>query len=139
MGEIVLCTIEQYKYLGLVLNEFLDFYITAQVLSDAANRALVSIINKYKAINELGYYTYTRLFQSGVCLILDYGIEIWGFRHFEKVDSIKNKAIRISLGFTGLLPLQRSMGTWVGHIAVSEERFVWFAFGNRIINLDPQC
>ncbi len=24
LGETVLCTIEQYKYLGLVLNEFLD-------------------------------------------------------------------------------------------------------------------
>ncbi len=93
LGETVLCTIEQYKYLGLVLNEILDFNITAQVLSDAANRALGSIINQYKAINGLGYYTYTKLFQSGVCPILDYGSEIWGFRHFDKVDSIQNKAI----------------------------------------------
>ncbi len=54
----------------------------------------------------IGYYTYTRLFQSGVCPILDYGSEIWGFRHFDIVDSIQNKAIRIYLGFTGLLPLQ---------------------------------
>ncbi len=98
LGETVLCTIEQYKYLGLVLNEFLDFNITAQVLSDVANRALGSIINKHKAINGLGYYTYTRLFQSGICPILDYGNEIWGFRTFDKVDSIQNKAIRIYFG-----------------------------------------
>ncbi len=61
----------KYKYLGLILNEFLDFNITAQVLSDAANRAVGSIINKYKAINGPSYNTYTRLFQSGVCPILD--------------------------------------------------------------------
>ncbi len=94
LDETVLCTMEQYKYLGLALNEFLDFNITGQVLSDAANTALASIINKYKAINGFnGYYTYTRLFQSGVCPILDYGSEIWGFRHFDKVDSILNKGI----------------------------------------------
>ncbi len=45
LGETVLCTIEQYKY--LVLDEILDFNIKAKVLSDAANRALGSIINKY--------------------------------------------------------------------------------------------
>ncbi len=76
LGEMVLCTFEQYKDLGIVLNEFVDFNITTKVLSDIANRALVSIINKYKVINGLSYYTYTRLFQSSVCPILDYGSEI---------------------------------------------------------------
>ncbi len=46
LGETVLYTIEQYIYLGLVLNDFLDFNITAQVLSNPANRALGSIMNK---------------------------------------------------------------------------------------------
>ncbi len=105
MSETVLCTIEQYNYLGLVLNEFLDFNITAQVISDAANRAVGSIINKNKAINGPGYYSYTRLFQSEICPILDYGSEIWGFRHFDKVDSIQNKAIQVYLGVHRFTPI----------------------------------
>ncbi len=45
MGNTELNIVEQYKYLGIILNEFLDYDVTAQVLSDAANRALVSVIN----------------------------------------------------------------------------------------------
>ncbi len=135
LGETVLCTIEQYKYLGLVLNKFLDFNITAQVLSDAANRVLRSIINKYKAINGLGYYAYIRLFQSGVCPILDYGSEIWGFRHFDKVDSIQKKGIRIYIGvhrFTPIAAINGDMG-WI-HNSV-KRKVVWFAFGTELLTL----
>ncbi len=138
MGETVLYTIKQYKYLGLVLNQFVDFNITAQVLSDAANRALGSIINKCKAINGLGHYTYTRLFQSGACPILDYGSEIWGFRHFDKVDSIQNKAIRIYLGvrrFNPIAAINGDMG-WT-HSSV-RRKVCMVCFWTRIITLDPQ-
>ncbi len=72
--------VEQYEDLGIVINEFNDNNVTAQFLADAANRALGSVINKYKSINGLGYYTYTRLFQSGVCLILDYCSAVWGYK-----------------------------------------------------------
>ncbi len=138
MSKTVLCTIEQYKYLGLVLNEFLHFNITAQVLSDAANRALGSIINKYMTINGLGYYTCTRLFQSGVCPTLDYGSEIWGFRHFDQVDSIQNKAIRIYLGVHRFIPtavINGDMG-WT-HSSV-RRKVCMVCLWNIIINLDPQ-
>ncbi len=77
LGNTELNIVGQYKYLGIILNEFLDYDVTAQVLSDAANRAFGSVINKYKSINGLGYYTYTILFQSGVYPILDYSNEIW--------------------------------------------------------------
>ncbi len=85
----------QYKYLGIVINEFNDYNVTAQFLADAANRALGSAINKYKIINDLGYYTYTRLFQSGVCPILYYCSDVWGYKKFSQIDAIQNKAIRI--------------------------------------------
>ncbi len=138
MGETVLCTIEQYKYLGLVLNDFLDFNIRAQVLSDATNRALGSIINKYKAINGLDYSTYTRLFQSGGCPIMNYGSEIWVFRHFDKVDSIQNKAFRIYLWvhrlFSPIAAINGDMG-WT-HSSVRQNVCI-VRLWNRIINLDP--
>ncbi len=55
-----------------------------------------SVINKYKSINGLGYYTYTRLFQSAVWPMLDYLSEIWGCKQFPQIDAIQNKAIIIS-------------------------------------------
>ncbi len=90
--------VEQYKYLGIVINEFNDYNVTAQFLADAAYRALGSVINKYKSINGLGYYTYIRLFQSGVCPILDYCSEVWGYKKFPQIDAIQNKAIKLLLG-----------------------------------------
>jgi hypothetical protein len=96
--------VTQYKYLGIVINEFIDYNVIAQILADAANRALGSIINKYKKINGLGYYTYTKLFQSAVCPILDYASEVWGYKKFPQIEAIQNKAIRIFLGVHKFVP-----------------------------------
>ena len=48
-----------YKYLGLTLNEYLDFEYTASALSDAAGRALGSIFSKSIKHGGLPYVTYT--------------------------------------------------------------------------------
>ncbi len=136
LGNTELNIVEHYKYLGIILNEFLDDDVTAQVLSDAANRALESVINKYKSINGLGYYTYTRLFQSGVCPILDYGCEIWGYKAFNKIDAIQNKAIRIYLGvhrFASTAAVSGDMG-WT-HSSV-RRKVCMIRFWSRIVSLD---
>ncbi len=45
---MVLLIVTQYKYLGFVIIEFIDYNVVAQIFADAANRALGSVINKYK-------------------------------------------------------------------------------------------
>ncbi len=40
LGNMVLPIITQYKYLGIVITEFIDYNVVAQILADAANRAL---------------------------------------------------------------------------------------------------
>ncbi len=40
-----------HKYLDIVITEFIDYNVVAQILADEANRALGSVINKYKTIN----------------------------------------------------------------------------------------
>ena len=87
------------------MNEHLDYNIPVKTLADAANRALGAVINKYKSINGLGYYTFTRMFHSGICPILDYCSETWGFKNYAQIDSIQNKAIRIFLGVHRFAPL----------------------------------
>ncbi len=77
---MVLQIVEQYKYLGIVITEFIDYNVVAQILADAANRALGSVINKYKQINSFGYYTYTKSFHSTVDPILDYASEEWRYK-----------------------------------------------------------
>ena len=58
--------VESYKYLGLVLTEFLDFSKTAKAVAKSANRALGLIIAKSKSFGGLPYVFY-KLYESIVC------------------------------------------------------------------------
>ena len=60
-GDEDILTVSRYKYLGIILDEFLDFNTTASILADSAGRALGNIFSKYKMNKGFGYDTYTKL------------------------------------------------------------------------------
>ncbi len=68
---------------------FIDYNVVAQILADAANRALGSDINKYKNINGFGYYTYTKSFHCAVGPILDYASEVWGYKNVTQTRQLE--------------------------------------------------
>ena len=96
-GQEVEC-VDRYKYLGIFLNEFLDFNSTASVLANSASRALGSICSKFKKVNGFRFATFTKLFDTGVAPILDYASSIWGYQGYTQIESIQNKAVRFFLG-----------------------------------------
>ena len=102
--ETNLAIASQYKYLGLVLNEFLDLGITANILSDSAGRALGALIAKTQNLTDLGFKTYLKLFNTGVLAVLNYGAEIWGFQGMPVVLVFKIEQLGIILESTNLLP-----------------------------------
>ncbi len=61
LGDNYLSVVKQYKYLGIIFDEFVDFNVTVDVLAGVRTRVLWAIINKYKQINGLGYYTCIKL------------------------------------------------------------------------------
>jgi len=136
LGDCVLSIVKQYKYLGIILNEFVDFNVTADTLSGAANRALGAIISKYKQINGLGYYTYTKLYNSGVCPILDYCSEIWGFKEFKQIEAIQHKAIRIFLGVHRYTPLPAVDGDMGWSACATRRKVAMFRFWNRLMDME---
>jgi hypothetical protein len=136
LGDKTLNIVKEYKYLGIILNEFHDYNVTAKVLSDAANRALGAIINKYLNNNGLGYYTYTRLYNSGVCPILDYGSEVWGYKNFPHIDNIQNKAIRIFLGVHRFAPLAAISGDMGWTHSQTRRHVCMLRLWNRIVNMN---
>ncbi len=69
-GDLPNAISERYKYFGLILNEFLDYNITASIVATSAGRALGLLIAKYKAFGGLPYDCYTELL---VQPIIDYG------------------------------------------------------------------
>lgn len=138
LGDDMLQTVDKYKYLGLILNEFLDFTITSQVLADSAGRALGSIMNKYKQINGLPYSVYTKLYNACVCPILYYCSEIWGFKEHNTANLIQNRAIRFFLGvhnFASNAAINGDMGWTPAHI---RHKINMLRFWNRLIEMDNE-
>ncbi len=71
-GECELEIVDKYKYLGIVLNEHLEYSMVAMILGNSAGRALGAIYNKYRLNKGFGYNTYTKLYHSRVVPVLYY-------------------------------------------------------------------
>ncbi len=70
---VLLDIVEKYKYLGNIFNEHLDFKVISTVLAGAAGRSLGGVIYKFKALKNIGYNTFLKMYHSYVVPILDYG------------------------------------------------------------------
>ena len=67
IGENIIEYAESYKYLGVILDEFSNFENTANVIALSAS------------IKNLGFETFTQLFERCVTPIMEYGSSFWGF------------------------------------------------------------
>ena len=135
-GEDDIDIVPEYKYLGCILNEHVDFKTTADTLASSAGRALGSIINTCLKENSLQYNTFTKLFQSCVVPIMDYGAGVWGYPIFDKPNTIQNRAIRAFLGthrFTSNVAIQGDMG-WT--FPVVRRRLCILRMWNRLLTMD---
>ena len=113
LGNQSLEKVDKYKYLGVYLDTALDFEILSDTLAKAGGRALGAIVSKFKCNKGLGYKTYTKLFHAGVAPILDYCSGVWGYKRFDKINTIQNRAIRYFLGvhrFSPNLAINGDMG-----------------------------
>ncbi len=71
--------VDKYKYLGVYLDEYLDYQTIANTLSGTAGRALGNVFAKFKSFRNVGFKTYGKLYHSGVVPILDYCSGVWDF------------------------------------------------------------
>ena len=125
-----------YRYLGVHLNEHLDFSTTADTLSKAGGRALGAVISKIQNYKEVGFKTFSKLYYSCVVPVVDYCSSIWGFKNFDKIDMIQNRAIRYFLGvhrFTPILAITGDMG-WI--ISTHRRWVNMLRLWNRLISMD---
>ena len=116
-GQIELKTVSSYKYLGIILDEFLNFDLCTKALATAGGRALGGIISKFKILKNVGFHTFTKLYNAGVTPVLEYSSGVWGYVKGEDIDHIQNRAMRYFLGvhrFTPIAGMHGDMG-WVSH------------------------
>ncbi len=56
----------QYKYLGVFLDEYLDFNVTANALTGCVGSGLGAVLTKFRNIWNIGFKSLTKLFNSSV-------------------------------------------------------------------------
>jgi hypothetical protein len=63
-----------YKLYSSILNRLITFLEDQKTsaLADSASRALGGVIGKTKTLKDIGYATYSKLYQTCVCPVLDY-------------------------------------------------------------------
>ena len=54
--------VSSHKYLGIYLDEHLDFSNCSEILAESASRALGGIISKFNMLKDCGYKTHTNFF-----------------------------------------------------------------------------
>ena len=96
-GNDQLETVETYEYLGIMLHEHMDFSIAANSLSGAGSRAMGALRYKLKSLRACRYNTFTKLFTTCICPIIDYSAGIWGFKNYTEPGMVQRHAIRFYL------------------------------------------
>ena len=86
------------RYLGLELNEFLDYTIMANILADSSSRALGKLTHKFYQAKGLLFETYHKLFNGTVLPVMEYAAEIWGHNAYSKLDTVQLRAYKTFLG-----------------------------------------
>ena len=96
MRPVPYCTF--YKYLGVNINEFLDFQFTVGMHADSAGRALSSIITKMIKNGGFPYKVYSMLYNACVTSVSDYSGPVTGYLQYDSTLQLHLRAIRAFLG-----------------------------------------
>ena len=97
--------VPNYRYLGLDINEHLDFSHSVSLLADAAGCALGSLVAKHRSVQGLPYETFTKVYKSTVVPVMDFASGIWGAKKYSKSENVQNRAMRSFLGVGKYLAL----------------------------------
>ena len=135
LGDISLNTVSEYKYLGVIMDEHLTYETCSKTLADSAGRALSAVLSRFKSLKDVGYGSFTKMYETCVIPVADYGSSTWGYHNLHHSTKIQDRAIRYFLGvhrFTALPALHAEMG-WL--LPRYRKYLNMLRFWNRVINL----
>ena len=104
-GSQVLSYCKNYKYLGLLIDQFLNFEKMSNSFFDKANRALNAVICKMIKNKGFPFSIYEMLYNCCVTTISDYAHEVIGFHQYSDSAKLHSRAIRGYLGVGHSAPL----------------------------------
>ena len=136
LGGTKLNYVTDYKYLGVVLNEHLDFTETAKILAEAAGRALGSVCNKFNFMKNMNIKTYNKMINAYVKPVMHYSACVWGFKDFSKSNQVLHKAARFYLGVHKFTPVIAMFGELEWLPSVNERWIDMLRWWNHLVNLE---
>jgi hypothetical protein len=101
---------EQYKYLGMWLQENLSYDYNVKQLTTSASRALGALTTKFYQCGGMDYEIFTKLYNSLVVPVFTYASSIWGLNKFKCVNVIQQRAAKIFLGLNKTAPNNAAIG-----------------------------
>ena len=137
INEACLETVSQYKYLGVLLDEHMDFSKTAELLASSAGRALGSVINKVRLNKDLGFNTYTTLIDSCVMPIILYASGVWGLKSYKICEDVLLRACRFYSGVHRFAPIPGIQGDFGWWDCKSRWKLELIRLYNRFVTMDP--
>ena len=100
IGGEVIPVVTEYKYLGCVVDEFMDLNAMVDDRAEAGRRALGSLLRGgQSAVGVLCGYTFKKLIDSMVHSVLLYGAEAWGCpTRLEPLEQVQLRAFQSYFG-----------------------------------------
>ena len=101
----VIPKVEQYRYLGCVVDEHLELKNMVEERAVASKKALGAWFHRRSELGDVGVGVFTKLMSSLVESTMLYGAEIWGCnRDLEKIEQVQMRALRLLFGIGTLHP-----------------------------------
>ena len=94
----VIAYCKSYKYLGVNIDEFLDYNFTVAAQADSAGRGLSCIITKIIKKGGFPFNMYSMLYDACITSVSDYGGEVTGYNQYDSTLKIHLRAIRAFIG-----------------------------------------
>ena len=136
-GNIPIDIVSNYKYLGLFLDEHMNYEKAVDTLCGSAGRALGSVINKFKSLHNIGFSTFTKLYNSCVHSVMEYGSAIWTEKRYIQCNKIFNRAIRYFLGVPRGTPIAGMKGDMEWIPPKFSRMINKLRFWNRVVSMHP--
>ena len=109
LNDMIVEKVSGYRYLGIFLTSQLDISDTVEILAKAGSRALGQLIRKTKSTYDLGFGSFTKLYETTVAPVLDYAVGAWismgCYNVCKKIDQIQNSAPRFFCGVPRTAPV----------------------------------
>ena len=87
-----------YKYLGVSIDQHLNFSFSVEKQAEAAEGALSSIITKMIKNNGFPFTIFSMLYDMCVSTISDYSAAVMGYSEYQSLQKVHLRAIRAFLG-----------------------------------------